>query len=99
MTNPHPQRPLQLIRSPRPEPANIDYFGGCPECWRNDGYLNIGREHWFVCSEHQVKWIAGENLFSTWRFESDLDWQRNATRIAHYRNVEPVHAHEVQRGL
>ena len=24
-------------------------FGGCPTCHKTDGFLNIGRDHWFVC--------------------------------------------------
>ena len=90
MTNALSQRTLKLIRSPRPKPEDIDYFGGCPRCWRNNGYLNVGPQHWFVCHEHRVKWLAGENLFSTWRDESNIDWQGNAARIARYREVAPV---------
>jgi hypothetical protein len=68
-----------------PEPS---YWGGCPECRRNDGYRNLGREHWFSCHRHQVRWCAGENLFSSWRHESEEDWARNRARIGPYRVVE-----------
>jgi hypothetical protein len=42
-------------------------FGGCPTCHETDGFLNIGRDHWFVCHRHRVKWHVGSNLFSGWR--------------------------------
>ena len=86
-----PRQGLRLISSARPQPEAIDHFGGCPTCWRNDGYLNIRRENWFICHEHRTRWLAGENLISTWRMESEADWLRNAALIAGYRVVEPVY--------
>src|SRR5262245_42500917 len=44
-----------------------DYFGVCPVCRTSDGYLNVGRDHWFVCHEHGQRWCAGSNLFSSWK--------------------------------
>jgi hypothetical protein len=31
------------------------HFGLCPHCWGSDGFVNVGRSHWFVCDEHKVK--------------------------------------------
>lgn len=67
-----------------------EYFGGCPHCGQTDGYLNVSRNHWFVCDEHKVTWRVGSNLFSSWRDESDTDWKRNAMKLARYRQVEPL---------
>jgi hypothetical protein len=67
---------------------NDDHFGVCPHCGKNDGFLNIGRAHWFVCHEHQMKWRAGENLFSNWRDETEEDWRRNHYRIGHYHELD-----------
>jgi hypothetical protein len=53
------------------------YFGLCPTCHKTDGYLNVGRSHWFVCDEHRTKWCAGANLFSSWREETEAE-QREA---------------------
>jgi hypothetical protein len=75
---------------PKPKLEDVDCFGGCPRCWRNDGYINIDREHWFVCHRHGAKWLFGENLFSSWRYETDLEWQVNAARIGGYRVVDPI---------
>jgi hypothetical protein len=62
-----------------------NYFGVCPECGKTDGYLNIGRAHWFVCHEHRVRWCAGHNLFSGWREEDEAEWPKNWERIGEYR--------------
>lgn len=68
----------------------IDYFGGCPKCGRDDGFLNVGREHWFACFKHKTKWHVGSNLFSSWREQSEQEWALNAARLAGYREVEPI---------
>jgi hypothetical protein len=71
----------------------IDYFGGCPRCpdGKNDGYLNIWRANWFVCHTHRVKWCVGDNMFRSWRDESEEIWRTNARRIADYKEVKPVY--------
>lgn len=43
------------------------HFGSCPECDGLDGFINIGRGHWFYCSEHKKTWYGGSNIFSSWR--------------------------------
>lgn len=68
-----------------------EYFGGCPECGHTDGFLNCERTHWFICQQHRTKWCAGANLFSSWRDEDEAVWTRNAIRIWHYRNIEPIY--------
>ena len=67
-----------------------EYFGGCPQCGRNDGYMNIGREHWFVCNRHKTKWLIGSNLFSGWKDEDEGVWTRNEYRLENYMEVEPI---------
>ena len=69
--------------------ATARQFGGCPECHKSDGYLDVEREHWFICKEHKTKWCVGENLFSIWQWLSPADWEENAARLAEYREVEP----------
>ena len=64
------------------------YWGVCPHCKRNDGYLNLGRGHWFLCHRHRVRWCAGDNLFSTWRHETLADWRDNFARIGEYAVLE-----------
>lgn len=65
------------------------HFGGCPECGSQGAYLNIGRDHWVYCETHKVKWNVGSNLFSSWRHESESDWQANRMILANFRGVSP----------
>ena len=65
-------------------------FGGCPECGKCDGYLNVGRNHWAVCDTHKTTWCIGSNLFSNWHHETEADWQRNEYRLAEHSIVEPI---------
>jgi len=67
-----------------------DYFGVCPTCGKNDGYLNVGKTHWFVCHEHKVRWNVGSNLFSSWRHEDEETWHRNAEDIRGYTEITEV---------
>lgn len=68
----------------------IDYFGGCPECGQNDGYFNVGRDHFFRCDAHKTCWCVGANLFSSWRYEDEATWGDNARRYSDYMRVEPI---------
>jgi hypothetical protein len=65
------------------------YFGLCPTCGQTDGYLNINRDHYFVCHEHKLRWLVGSNLFSTWRDEEPEVWQQNKALLSGYREIEP----------
>jgi hypothetical protein len=47
-----------------------DRFGVCPICHKTDGFINLGREHWFYCAEHKVKWFFGLNIFSSWKSQT-----------------------------
>lgn len=75
----------------RPRITTDEYFGGCPTCGKTDGYLNIGRDHWFVCDAHSAKWCIGSNLFSSWREQSEASWQENAKKLAGYQEVAPIY--------
>ena len=72
------------------EATTEHYFGGCPTCGDNDGCLNVGRNHWYVCHLCRTKWLVGSNLFSGWRDEDETIWRRTWARIADYREVVPV---------
>ena len=74
------------------------YFGGCPHCHRDDGYLDVGREHWFVCVEHRTKWFAGSNLFSSWREQTPLDRLLSERTLARFRAVKPIRAKDIAGG-
>jgi hypothetical protein len=69
------------------------YFGLCPTCRKTDGYLNVGRSHWFFCKEHEKKWWAGANLFSGWREETEDEQRREyeAVGLGRFEEVVPYH--------
>lgn len=73
-----------------------DYeWGNCPSCGEADGYLNIGRDHWCICRQPQVRWFVGSNQMSSWRLEkvelgdeeAESLWQQNWERIESYREL------------
>lgn len=66
-----------------------NYFGDCPICGRYDGYVNIFKEHWFLCTRHRLRWCGGINMLSTWRLETEDVWRRNFDRYLHYLEVVP----------
>ncbi len=59
-------------------------FGGCRECGRNDGYRNVERYHFFYCDKHKTVWLAGSNLFSSWRDEDEAVWRTNCEYLEDY---------------
>src|SRR5579863_4829145 len=69
------------------------YFGACPHCEQTDGYVNAGRDHWYICKEHRVMWWVGSNLFSGWRDETEEEQRRvwNENGIGHFTVIEPVY--------
>jgi hypothetical protein len=66
-----------------------DFTGGCPTCHKTNGYLNVYRAHFFICHEHKVRWLRGENLFSSWRQQSRAHWRENWRIIKDYAEVDP----------
>lgn len=69
---------------------NDRYFGTCPECDSNDGYVNIHKNHWFYCKKHKTTWNMDSNLFSDWRNENEEIWERNAEMLSEYQVVDPL---------
>lgn len=96
-----------------PKPVNRShYFGACPECGDTDGYLNVGKNHWFVCDAHRTRWYIGSNLFSLSPDEGEAEWETNRALLEGYRdvvrlpmtdpdeeNIQPPHDHPVERNL
>ena len=80
---------MTMAETPAPE-LWPDIFGACPACGSVDERLNVEKCHWYVCHEHKVAWYVGDNLFSNWRHETDVDWQRNADTLKDYQEIEPL---------
>jgi hypothetical protein len=79
------------------DPAADNYFGACPRCKENDGFYNVGPDHWSFCREHKVKWCIGSNLFSSWRDQTEDEQRRhyNANGFGTYETVEPFYFPEL----
>ncbi len=75
--------------SPLPEARSGTRFGRCPDCdnTSDDEHecRNIGREHWFFCTEHKTKWCAGENLMSSYQHETEFTYLKNVEFLSDYR--------------
>ena len=57
----------------------------CPKCWQEmDFYTNVGRDHYGVCLDCEAYFWLGENLFSSWRYETEADWKRNQTSLSQF---------------
>jgi hypothetical protein len=69
-------------------------WGSCPECHGNNGYINNGNNHWFLCNEHKTKWCIGANLFSSCMSETLEQQRAEQEKIGFdsYTAVEPYHA-------
>ena len=67
------------------------YFGSCPECLDMPLILNIGRNHSGTCEKHMAKWQIGSNMFSGWKDEEESNWQKNATLLKEYAEIEPYY--------
>jgi hypothetical protein len=70
------------------------HFGCCPYCGADEEYLNVGRDHWFFCREHKVRWCPGSNLLSTWRGQNPEEWKENEKTLLEFEVIEPVYEFE-----
>jgi hypothetical protein len=76
--------------------ATLKDRSGCPKCGSTDGFMNVGRDHWFTCEAHGAKWYIGSNLFSCWKEEDEEHWRRNLAVLAKLREVQPLPCTELQ---
>src|SRR5690348_9790733 len=96
MMTPEDRAVLRLVNPPMArmlapqDGGDMAHFGVCPTCWHSDGFLNVERQHWFVCHVHHVKWHVGSNTFSCWIYENEEDWRKNLELLSTYREVESV---------
>ena len=64
------------------------YWGLCPHCKRNDGYLTVRRARWYICHRHRLRWYVRNNEFSTWRHETPEGWKDKLALIGDYEVLE-----------
>lgn len=77
------------------ERNGVAFDGGCPRCGTNDGYVNIGRSHWFYCADHKVMWCVGQNLYSSWKYQTESEQRKiyDDLGMSDYREITCVEAH------
>ena len=68
----------------------VPELGVCPVCGGNDGFKNVGSQHWFYCKEHKTTWCTYSDLFSSWKDESEEDWEKNMEFFSDFTTVDPV---------
>jgi hypothetical protein len=78
---------------------SVFYFGGCPVCHEEPSrYCNVGRTHFMLCEQDKVAWEVGENLFSSWRYETQDDWDRNVAMLnANFQAVDAWYPEPTRR--
>jgi len=74
-------------------------FGCCPKCHRFDRYLNLHKNHYFVCDRHKAYWHGESDIFPSWTYETEEDWNRNREILASYEEVTPYYRKERFRQL
>jgi len=77
----------------RPKAAHVATggdFGGCPVCGQGEEYVNVEREHFFICRDHKVFWNVGSNLFSSWKEQDEAHWRDNAALLLTFTEVDPI---------
>jgi len=77
-----------------------DMYGMCPGCFEagekfGNTYLNVNRNHFFYCDKHRVFWPVGSNLFSSWREQTEEDWERNISQLKNYTLINEWYPHDM----
>jgi hypothetical protein len=64
--------------------------GVCPLCDKTDGFVNLGKEHWFICRDHETKWFVGINLFEGWQNQTVAEAQSIERMLDGYKEITPL---------
>jgi hypothetical protein len=86
--------PLREIEARTKIPGRVlDQWGVCPTCKSRDGCINIGASHWYYCRKHRVKWCVGDNLFSTWRDQTEAEQRAiyDGLDFGKFEEIRPLH--------
>lgn len=89
--------PTNII--PFPDIRHALHCGGCPVCGKNDGYLNLRAEHWFICREHKNKWLLGKNLFDSWMTQTIAQHLAAQKLLSGYNEVQPDRKMHIEQRL
>jgi hypothetical protein len=75
---------------PFPEIEYSVHCGLCPSCGKTDGFVNLGKEHWFICRDHKSKWFGGVNLFEGWENQTVAQAESIELMLNSYKEVVPI---------
>jgi hypothetical protein len=82
-----PSAPVAIVKPHEPPRQMIDgRHGFCPRCRdRHDGFVRVGRDVWFVCDRHRLRFFTADvgDLTTGERAGAARD-------IASYEETEPV---------
>lgn len=81
---------------PLPHLHHDTHWKKCPVCGKNDGYLNLGAEQWFVCRAHKTKWLLGENLSNSWKNQTIAEYLTVEQILDQYDEVLPSQINDVK---
>ena len=87
-----PLRPRAEDMTPE-EIGTQGYWGFCPDCHRlPNGYINMGKDHFFICPACRVYWFVGSN-FLGWPDETEQQQRATYDRmgIADFRPAKSAH--------
>lgn len=75
---------------PFPEVQYSVRCGVCPKCAKTDGFVNLGKEHWFICRDHKSKWFAGVNMYEGWKNQTVAQAESIEMMLSSYKEVVPL---------
>jgi hypothetical protein len=84
---------------PFPEIEYSAHCGVCPDCGKSDGFVNLGKEHWFICRDHKTKWFVGVNLFEGWENQTVAQAQSIEIMLETYKEIVPQRHLELEDDL
>lgn len=84
---------------PIPEIQYSIHCGVCPKCSKSDGFVNLGKEHWFICRDHKTKWFGGTNLFEGWQNQTVAQAEAIEVMLNNYTEIIPLRNSEEEQKL
>ena len=72
-----------------PGASRTNFFGVCPTCRRQNGWIAGAEGDWFFCDTHRVRWTLMGDVLGGWRDMTAEERFANADQLSGYREVEP----------
>jgi hypothetical protein len=61
--------------------------------------VNLGKEHWFICSDHETKWFVDINLFEGWQNQTVAQVKGIEAMLDNYKEIDPLRKYEEEKAL